>query len=431
MKRPHLITTLPGPRAKAILKREAKFVTSSLTRLYPLVAERAEGCWVWDIDGNCFLDFTAGLAVNAAGHSHPKIVEAIQSQANKLIQFSAADFYHPLYSELAERLSRLAPGQGTKKVFLCNSGTEAIEAAIKLARYHTKRQRLIAFHDAFHGRTIGALSLTASKLWQQRGFGTLLAGVTHVSFSHAGLDQLEETLFRTNLPPEEVAAIFFEPIQGEGGCHLPEPGLLPRLRKICDAHGILLVADEIQTGLGRTGSMFAVDHWNAVPDILCIAKALGGGLPLGAMIARGEVMDWPEGAHTSTFGGNPLACAAALATFDLLEGGLIEQAREMGDYLRRGVEKLVGEHSLPAEVRGLGMMLAIDLLNDGRARKPAKAKRDLLLRHAFEHGLLLLGGGQSVVRLMPPLTLTAAEADLGLQILKQSLSAIETRKEAA
>jgi len=426
-----ILTELPGPKAKQILAREERFVTPSLTRLYPLVAARAGGVWVWDVDDNCFLDFTSGLAVNAAGHGHPKIVEAIQAQARELVQFSAADFYHPLYSKLAERLSRCAPGEGDKKVFLCNSGTEAIEAAIKLARHHTERQRLIAFHDAFHGRTIGALALTASKLWQQRGFGMLLAGVTHIPFSHAGLDFLEQTLFRTNVPPDEVAAIFFEPIQGEGGCNVPEPGFLPRLRKICDQHGILLVADEIQTGLGRTGKMFAVEHWGIVPDIICLAKALGGGLPLGAMIARADVMTWSVGAHTSTFGGNPVACAAGLALLDLLETGLVERAAEIGKHLRSGLEELANEHSLIGEVRGLGMMLAIEMVKDRRAHEPAQEERDALLKHAFERGLLLLGGGQSVVRLMPPLTLDREEAKAGLAVLKEALAEVEARKEAA
>jgi 4-aminobutyrate aminotransferase len=431
MNGPQLLTSLPGPQARAILEREERFVTPSLTRLYPFVADRGAGCRVWDVDGNCFLDFTAGLAVCATGHGHPKILEAIQAQSRKLLHFSAADFYYPLYSELAERLSRCCPGSDDKKVFLCNSGTESIEAAIKLARYHTKRQRVIAFDEAFHGRTIGALALTASKLWQQRGFGTLLGGVTHIPFGHAGLDHLEETLFRTNLPPEEVAAIFFEPIQGEGGCYVPEPGFLPRLRKICDPHGILLVADEIQTGLGRTGRMFACEHWGVVPDILCLAKALGGGLPLGAMVARAEIMDWPEGAHTSTFGGNPVACAAGLATLDLLEGGLIEHAREVSEHLRRGLEQVAEGHSLVGEVRGLGMMLGIELVKNRRTKEPATAERDALLRRAFERGLLVLGGGQSVVRLMPPLILTTEEADMGLEILKQALADVEARKEAA
>jgi 4-aminobutyrate aminotransferase len=421
------ITKIPGPKARAVLAREQRRVTPALTRLYPLVVDRGEGCWVWDVDGNRYLDFTAGIAVNALGYAHPKLLAAIEAQSRQLIHFSAADFHYPIYSELAEVLARIAPGPGDKKVFLCNSGAEAIEAAIKLARHHTRRPRLIAFYDAFHGRTLGALSLTASKLWQQRGFGTLLAGVTHIEFSHAGVDTLEQTLFRTNVPPEEVAAIVFEPIQGEGGCRMPEPDLLPRLRRVCDQHGILLVADEVQTGLGRTGRMFAVEHWDVVPDILCLAKALGGGLPLGAIVAPAKVMDWPVGAHTSTFGGNPVACAAGLVVLDALEGGLLEKGRDVGAHLRRGLEKLAKHHAILSGVRGLGMMLGFEVIEPGGG-EPSPERRNAILQRCFERGLLLLGGGRNVVRLTPPLVLTREEADAGLEILDEVLTQVTAGK---
>ncbi len=428
---PQLLTELPGPKARAILDEERRCVSPSLTPLYPLVAEHAEGCWVWDVDGNRFLDFTSGLGVAAAGHSHPRLLDAMQMQLRRLAHFSAADFHHEPYIRLADRLARLAPGDGAKKVFLCNSGAEAIEAAIKLARQHTRRQRLVAFHGAFHGRTFGALALTASKTVQQHGFGPGLPGVTHVTFDHAGLDQLEQVHFRTNVPPDEVAAIVFEPIQGEGGCRMPEADLLPRLRQICDRHGILLVADEVQTGLGRTGKMFAVEHWRVAPDILCLAKALGGGLPLGAVIARAGVMDWPNGAHASTFGGNPVACAAALALLDLLEGGLIQQAAARGNFLRAELSRLAHRHGRIHEVRGLGLMLGIDFQKTGRQPAAATDERDTLLRRAFEQGLLLLAGGGSVARLMPPLTLSPLEAEVGIELLNNALADEEARREAA
>lgn len=412
-----------GRNAQAVRARDAEFVTPSHTRLYPFVPDRGEGCWVWDVDGRKYLDFTAGIAVLAAGHAHPKITSAIAAQAAKLAHFSAADFYEPNYATLAQRLAQLAPMPGAKKVFLCNSGAEAIEAAIKLARWHTKRQRLIAFDHCFHGRTLGALALTASKLWQQRGFGPTLAGVEHVPFCSEGLDYLEDTLFRTRVPPEEVAAVFFEPVQGEGGLRTAEPGFLPRLRSICNAHGILLIADEVQTGLGRTGTIFSCEHWGVAPDIACLAKALGGGLPLGAMIARAEVMDWPRGAHTSTFGGNPVACAAAMALLDLLEGGLLAQAREIGAHLRAGLDRFAQTHGQVGEVRGLGMMLGFTL--------PSRSARDAFLQRAFEHGLLLLGSADVVVRLTPPLTLTREEADRGLAILDQVLGEFELKEAAA
>ncbi len=408
-----------GPKARRVLDRDSEFVSPSHTRLYPIVPDHGEGCWLWDVDGRKYLDFTSGIGVLAAGHAHPRVTAAIQQQAAKLAHFSAADFYPPLYVTLAERLAKLAPMRGPNKTFLCNSGTESVEAAIKLARYHTRRWRLVAFHNCFHGRTMGAQALTASKLWQQRGFGPTTAGVTHIAFNDAGLDHLENVLFRTNVPPEEVAAIFFEPIQGEGGLHVPSPKILRRLREICDRHGILLVADEVQTGLGRTGKMFACEHFGVVPDILCLAKALGGGLPLGAVVAPTRVMDWPIGAHTSTFGGNPVACAAALVVLDLLEENLVANALARGKELRKGLEKLRRKHPQIREVRGVGLLSGFTV---ARNRSLDNTARNAILRRAFERGLLLLGGGEGVVRLSPPLIVTKQEIETGLGLLDKTLS---------
>jgi 4-aminobutyrate aminotransferase len=422
VKRPSIIIKPPGPRATEFIATDEKFVSPSLTRVYPLVVERGESCWVWDVDGNCYLDLTAGLAVNITGYAHPAVLAAIRAQAEQLIHFSSADFYYPQYAALAERLAKLAPGTEPKKVFLCNSGAETIESAIKLARYHTKRQRVVAFLRAFHGRTTGALALTSSKPVQQRGFGPLLAGVTHISFSMEGLDYLENTLFRRNLPPEEVAAIFVEPIQAEGGCYVPPPEFWPALRRICDEHGILLVLDEIQTGMGRTGKFLACEHWNVVPDIVCIAKGLGGGLPIGAMIAKSDVMSWTTGAHTSTFGGNPVACAAAMAVLDLVETRLMQNARDVGEYLATQLCGLKKRHALVADVRGLGLLVGVELRKDD---VPARAQRNATLQRLFERGLLLIGGGESLLRMTPPLILSRAEADVGLEILDETLTEIE------
>jgi 4-aminobutyrate aminotransferase len=421
MKRPSIVVKPPGPRAQAILQKDSEFVTASLTRVYPMVAERGDGCWLWDVDGNCYLDLTAGLAVNILGYAHPAVLEAIRKQSKQLIHFSAADFYYPQYALLAERLAKLSPGKEAKKVFLCNSGTETIEAALKLARYHTKRPRYVAFLRAFHGRTIGALALTSSKPTQQRGFGPALPGVTHVPFSMDGLDYLENTLFRTNVPPEEVAAIVAEPIQAEGGCHVPGPEFLPALRKLCDQHGILLVFDEIQTGLGRTGKMFASDHWNVVPDIVCVSKGLGAGLPIGAMIAKADVMSWSSGAHTSTFGGNPVACAVAMVVLDALEAGLIENARRVGDHIKTQLTGMMNRHPLIADVRGLGLLVGIELRKDNA---PAVTQRNAALQRAFERGVLLIASGESLLRMTPPLILTQEEADIGLQILDDVLKTV-------
>jgi 4-aminobutyrate aminotransferase len=425
MKWPKIITPLPGPRAKEIIALDHAHMSPSLTRLYPFVAGHGEGCWVWDVDGNLFLDCTAGIAVNSVGYGHSRVTAAVQRQLPRLMHFSVADFYHAPAAELAARLSALFPGGATPpsaRVFLCNSGAEAVETALKLARYHTSRQRFVAFKGAFHGRTSGALTLSNSKTIHKQGFGHLLSGVTHVSYSMDGLRYLENTVLRTIVRPQDVAAVFVEPIQGEAGVVMPPAEFLPELRRLCDRHGILLVADEVQTGMGRTGKMFACQHWEVTPDIICLAKGIASGLPLGAVLARAELMDWPAGAHTSTFGGNPLSCVAALATIELLQNGLIDNARVMGELLMRGLRDLAGRFEPVGEVRGRGLLIGFDVRQEFSSRWKRAHERDALLRAAFEHGLLLLGGGESVVRFTPPLIINAEEVEVALEILETAVT---------
>src|SRR6516164_6477216 len=369
---PHVRTPLPGPKAQALLERDARFVSPSYTRIYPLVVERGSGAVIQDVDGNLFLDFTAGIAVTATGHCHPKVVEEITDQAHKLLHMSGTDFYYKPQIDLSQRLAELGPGLGPKRVFFTNSGAEALEAALKLALWHTGRSRAVAFFGAFHGRTYGAMSLSGSKLVHRRGFSPLVPDIHHVPYPRmcgsCALDNcacvrgIEETLFKRTAPPEEVAAIFVEPIQGEGGYHVPPAGFLPALRELCDRYGMLLVVDEVQSGMGRTGKMYACQHWGVDPDIICLAKGIASGMPLGAMVAREEVMDWPSGSHASTFGGNPVSCRAALATLDLLENEYTANAADRGEQLRQGLVKLRRQYPVVGEVRGLGLMVAMDLV---------------------------------------------------------------------
>jgi 4-aminobutyrate aminotransferase len=428
MRHPRVSAPFPGPKARQILALDRKFMSQSMTRLYPIVAAQGSGCWISDVDGNVFLDFTAGIAVSATGYLHPQVTKAIEKQAHRLLHFSLADFHHPLGAQLAQKLAGLFPGGGEARVFLCNSGAEAVEAAIKLARWHTKRTQLVAFHGAFHGRTIGALTLSSSKPIHKEGFGPLLAGVTHVPYSLSGLRFLGQTLFGTMLQPAEVACVFVEPIQGENGVVVPEDGFLAGLRRLCDRHGILLIADEVQTGMGRTGKMFACEDWGIVPDIICVAKGVASGLPLGAIIAKAGVMDWPAGKHTSTFGGNPLSCAAALATIDALQGGLIENAAAMGKLLLQRLRDIGARKPLIREVRGRGLLIGIELARNNR---PAMAERDALLETALRHGLLLLGGGESVVRMCPPLVVTAEEIGIALEVFESALDEVLNERRAA
>ena len=423
---PHIVTPLPGPRARAIIERDSQVLSPSYTRGYPLVAERGEGAMVEDVDGNRFLDFNAGIGVASTGHCHPRVVQAIRRQSARLIHMSGTDFYYENMVELAERLAAAAPGNLPRRVYFGNSGTEAVEAALKLARYHTRRDKFIAFLGGFHGRTMGSLSLTASKVVQRRGFGSLLSGVFHVPFPHdqAGAEasvEAIERLFHTVAPPEEVAAMVFEPVQGEGGYIVPPKQFFAQLQSLARAHGILLMADEVQSGMGRTGKMWASEHFDLVPDILTTAKGVASGLPLGAMIARSELMDWPAGAHASTFGGNPVAVAAALATLDLLEGGLIENAARVGAYLMSRMSDWPQRFPQVGEVRGLGLMIGIQFVERLGVRESAHDLRDQLVQMAFERGLLVLGAGDSTLRLSPPLVITTQQADFACRVLEECL----------
>lgn len=441
MKNPlsHIHTQLPGPEAQKVLAMDRQFVSPSYTRDYPLVAKRGRGMVVEDVDGNTFVDFAAGIAVVSTGHCHPDVVAAIQRQAATLIHMSGTDFYYPLLAELAKKLAEIAPGNSPKRVYFGNSGAEAIEAALKLARAHTKRHRVIAFLKCFHGRTMGALSLTSSKPAQRRHFGPLLSGVTHAPYADpyrcpcgaandaecTCADYLEDVLFKTTTPPEDVAAIFVEPVQGEGGYVVPPKRFLERLRQIADRYGILLVFDEVQCGMGRTGKMWACDHFGVVPDIVCSAKGIASGLPLGVTIARADLMDWGPGAHASTFGGNPLACVAALETIRLLEEKYIDNAAKMGAYLRQTLDKWPSGHRTVGQVRGLGLMIGVEFVKDQATKEPNPEVRNRVVQRAFEQGLLTLGCGESTLRLMPPLIVEKEHADFALDVLERSVNAAE------
>lgn len=437
---PNLVTSLPGPRAQAIIDRDAAVLSPSYTRCYPLVVERGEGAIIEDVDGNRFLDFNAGIAVTSTGHCNPEVVAAIEAQSSRLIHMSGTDFYYENMVELAEKLAAIAPGDVARRVYFGNSGTEAVEAAIKLARYKTGRDKLIAFYGSFHGRTLGSLSLTASKSVQRKGFSALLSGVFHAPYPqpyHAhgksaedcameSIRFIEDQLFRCVAPPEEVAAIFVEPVQGEGGYLIPHRIFFEELQRIGSKHGILLVADEVQSGMGRTGKMWASNHFGFVPDILTSAKGIASGLPLSAMIARADVMTWRPGAHASTFGGNPVAVAAALATIRLLESKLIENAAKIGAYMLDRMSQWPSRFRHVGEVRGLGLMMGIEIVQDRETRERAPKLRDRLEMDAFERGLLVLGAGQNVIRLCPPLVISRDQADFALETLEACLRNLET-----
>ncbi len=433
MRRPEILTELPGPNARRLIELDRTYVSPSYTRVYPLVVDQAEGLWVRDVDGNRFLDFTAGIAVNATGHCHPRIVAAVRDQLEKLVHMSGTDFYYTAQIELAAKLAGLAPGEGVKRVYFGNSGAEAVEAAFKLARWHTKRELNLAFFGAFHGRTMGALSLTASKTIQKKHYNPLVPGITHIPYAYCyrcaynlcypscGLfcvRWVEETLFRTTVPPEEVAAIFVEPIQGEGGYVVPPPEFHRELYAVARKYGILYVADEVQSGMGRTGRMFAMEHFGVTPDIMALAKGIASGLPLGATVAPAHIMNWEAGSHASTFGGNPLACKAAMATIALLEERLMENARIQGERLLAGLKRLQQAFECLGDVRGLGLMIGVELVKDRHTKEPAADWRAAIIQRAFEKGLLILGCGQNSVRFCPSLTVEAAEIDLGLEMFE-------------
>jgi len=430
---------IPGPKAKGYVARDAEAISSSYTRSYPFVMDHGQGSIAWDVDGNRYIDFNAGIAVTATGHSHPEVVKAIQEQAASFIHMAGTDFYYGVEIELAEKLNSLVPGDQAKRLFFTNSGTEAVESAIKLARYYTGRSQMIAFLGSFHGRTMGSLALTASKAVQKKGFAPLMPGVTHVPYGYCyrcaynleypvcnlACVEFIESLFQKLVPPEEVAAIFIEPIQGEGGYIVPPPEFHVRLRELADRYDILLVDDEIQTGMGRTGKWFAIEHWGVVPDIVTIAKGVASGMPLGAMVTRKELMIWPPGAHGNTFGGNPVCCAAALATIKLIEEGLMENAVKMGQYMLDRARAMEAEHPTIGDVRGKGLMIGIELVEDKESKEPARALKDDLLQRAFKKGLLILGCGASTIRFMPALTIDGQTADEGLALFEEALTEAE------
>ena len=443
---PKLVCPLPGPKARAAVEADHRLISPSYTRSYPLVAKRGRGLRIEDSDGNEFLDFAAGIAVVSTGHCHPEVVAAIQKQAAELIHISGTDFYNELLTDLATRLSAVAPMPGPHRFFYGNSGAEAIECALKIARYHTGRQQIISFFGAFHGRTMGALSLTGSKPQQKRRFSPLVPGVTHVrypyvyrgctggaqeeeAFSMGCARFIEEKLFKTTLPPEEVAAIFIEPIQGEGG-YVPAPtNFLRELRALCDRHGILLVVDEVQSGCGRTGLWWAIQNSGVEPDILCIAKGIASGMPLGVCMTRAEIMDWAPGSHASTFGGNPVSIAAALATMDILEREGIANAARVGEFILERVRGWKHSHASVGDVRGRGLMIGIEIVKDKATREPATELRNRVETLAFERGLIVLGCGETSLRLSPPLIVSKEEATVALDILEEALTLAEKEHE--
>ncbi len=435
---PKIVVTPPGPKAQALIEKDKKYISPSYWRPYPAVIERGQGVYLWDVDGNRYLDFTAGIAVTATGHCHPEVAEVIASQARTLIHMSGTDFYYPPEILLAEKLAEIVPGAQNKKVFFTNSGTEAIEAGLKLARYKTGRPIFLAFFGAFHGRTFGSLSLTASKAVHRRHFSPLLPQVVHIPYpdpyrtpfgvapdqvTDTVLDYIRTYVFERVAPPEDIAALFFEPIQGEGGYVIPPKDFFPKLKALLDEYGILMVDDEIQAGMGRTGRMFAIEHWGVIPDMIAIAKGIASGLPLGALVARASLMDWEKGSHASTFGGNPVACAAALKTIELLENGLIENAERVGHFLLKGLQEMAERYEFMDYVRGLGLMIGFEIVKDRETKEPDGKLLRKIIYEAFQRGLLILSAGQSTIRIIPPLVITEKDAEAGLEVLEEAIRA--------
>ena len=437
---PQIKTKLPGPNAARAVKEDARIISPSYTRSYPLVAKKGKGALIEDVDGNVFLDFAAGIAVCSTGHCHPDVVAAIQKQAGELIHMSGTDFYYESMTTLADRLSKSAPMKGPHRVYYGNSGTEAVECAMKLARYHTKRPHIIAFYNAFHGRTMGALSLTASKPQQRRRFMPLVPGVTHVPYPHSyrrpeGTDAkqyaidcarfIEDKVFKTTVPPEECAAIILEPVQGEGG-YVPAPKeFLQEIRSICDRHGIMMVCDEVQSGAGRTGKMWAVQHSGVEPDMITSAKGIASGMPLGVVITKAEVMDWVPGSHASTFGGNPVCIASALATLDVLEREAIANAAKIGDYMKQRIQTWVDKYEIVGDVRGMGLMIGVEIVKDKKTKAVAGKERDRIVDQlCFERGVLMLGCGETTIRLSPPLIITKEQADIAMDVLEECIGIV-------
>jgi 4-aminobutyrate aminotransferase len=436
---PEIKTALPGPKATELLARDEKYISPSYTRSYPLVVQRGQGAILEDVDGNTFLDFNAGVAVAALGHAHPEIVEVIANQSRDFIHISGTDYYYPHQTAFAEKLAAITPGDFAKKVHYSNSGAEAMEGALKAAIYSTGRQKLIAFRGAFHGRTFGTLSLTGSRAAQRRGFGPQALDVTHVPYANpirfplslrAGESTgkrvaryIEQSVFKTTVAPEDCAAIVVEPVQGEGGYVVPPSDFMPELRRICDEHGIVLIVDEVQSGVGRTGKFWAVEHFGVVPDIICMAKAIGGGLPLGVTLAKEELMRWHVGAHASTFGGNPVAIAAGMKTIELLEGGVLKNAAQMGDYMMNRLRELQAKHASISNVRGLGLMIGVEITHDAEANEPWPELRDKIVVECFNRGLVIQGAGESAVRFSPPLIVDREQVDFAVEKFEEALGA--------
>ena len=434
---------VPGPKAQALIDRDKMVVSSSYPRGYPFVMDYGRGVEVWDVDGNRFIDMMAGIAVLSTGHSHPKVVKAVQDAAEKFLHISS-DFYHEGWVRLSEKLGEIAPFAENAKVFLANSGTEAVETAIKLARYHTRRSNFIGFTGAFHGRTMGAVAFTASKPKYHSGFYPMMPGVTHIPYpndyhpvleSKPGEDYgetvvryLEEEVFGHNVPADEVAGILVEPIQGEGGYVVPSDGFFPALRKLCDKYGILLIVDEVQSGMGRTGKWWAIEHFGVEPDIITSAKGIASGMPLGACIARESIMTWPKGAHGNTYGGNPISCAASLATIELLEESYLDNAAEAGQYAMEKLQEMRSRHPSIGIVRGKGLMIGVEFVKDQVTKKPNEEIRNMVEEIGFEHGILLLGCGKSTIRLAPPLCITEKEIDEALEIFEGAITMAEEKQ---
>lgn len=442
MDAPNLKTPLPGPKAKALIERDGKVVSPSYTRDYPFVIARGVGATVEDVDGNVFLDCAAGIAVNSTGHSHPKVVAAIVDQAQKFLHMSGTDFYYEPQVRLGEELAGTAPFAGPVRTFYANSGTEANEAAIKMARYHTKRFGILGFLGSFHGRTLGSLSLTSSRAIQRRGFGPMQGGTFHAPYAtcyrcpvgltpdRCGaecLDFLEEQVLVHLISPDDVAAVLVEPIQGEGGYVVPAKAFHERLRALTTRHGMLLMVDEVQSGMGRTGKMWAIEHFGVQPDVVTAAKGIASGLPLGVTIARSEVMAWPPGAHASTFGGNPVSCAAAIATIDLLRESLVKNAAEVGEHLLNGLRALMDKHPIIGDVRGKGLMVGVELVRDRQTKERATEERNAVVDEAFRRGMLILGAGRNAIRFSPPLVLSKAQADTAVRLFDEALTAVTAR----
>lgn len=438
---PKIVVTPPGPKARALVRKDESLISPSYIRFYPLVVESGTGCIVKDVDGNEYIDFNSGLACLNVGHNHPKIVAAVKSQCDRFLHYSNTDFYYREVVDLAEKLAEITPGKGDKKVFFSNSGAEAVEAAIKLAKWHTRKQLFISFINAFHGRTIGALSFTASKLAQKRYFFPLMPGVVHVPYAYCYrcpfkltypechywcVDFIDEFVLQRYAPPEDVVALFFEPIQGEGGYVIPPPEYFQRIKKLADKYGLLLVDDEVQAGMGRTGKWFAIEHWNVEPDILCSAKALASGLPLGATIAKAKIMDWVGGSHASTFGGNPLSCVAASAVVNVIkEERLLENATKQGTYILKRLEELKEESKIVGDVRGKGLMIGIEIVEDKESKKPAAKKANEIIVRSWKRGVVIITCGVSTVRIAPPLNITRELVDAALDILIDCVKEVE------